>query len=90
MSQGGNWYVLVIVGSVFLILGALGIYWGIREEKKIFEKLAGKHDLREFSLRHVETPQPGALKTGGWIAVSLGVIMLAAGIIIWKFGWPLT
>jgi len=88
MDQG-DWFILAIVGGVFIILGATGIFWGIREEKKLFEALAAKHDLREFSLRHVESPQPGALKIGGWIAIAVGGIILAVGIILWKFGWPL-
>jgi hypothetical protein len=89
MDQG-NWLILAIVGGIFIILGISGIFWGIREEKKIFEALAAKHDLREFSLHHVESPQPGALKIGGWIAIAVGVIILAVGIILWQFGWPLT
>jgi hypothetical protein len=88
MNQG-DWFILAIVGAVFIILGITGIFWGIREEKKLFEALAAKPDLREFSLRHVESPQPGALKIGGWIAIAVGVIILAVGIILWKFGWPL-
>lgn len=85
----GKWFVLVIAGGVFLILGIIGILWGIREEKRIFEALSRKPDLREFSLRHVESPQPGALKIGGWIAIALGVLMAVAGIIFWRTGWPL-
>jgi len=85
----GKWFVLVIVGGVFLILGIIGILWGIREEKRIFEALSRKPDLREFSLRHVESPQPGALKIGGWIAIAVGVLMVVAGIIFWRTGWPL-
>ena len=85
----GKWFVLVIVGGVFLILGIIGILSGIREEKRIFEALSRKPDLREFSLRHVESPQPGALKIGGWIAIAVGVLMVVAGIIFWRTGWPL-
>jgi multisubunit Na+/H+ antiporter MnhB subunit len=81
-----NWYILAITGGIFLILGIIGILLGIREEKKLFEALAAKPDLREFSLRHVESPQPGALKIGGWIAIAVGVIVLAAGIILWRLG----
>ena len=87
--EQGDWYILVIVGGVFLILGIIGIWWGMREEKRIFEALAAKPDLREFSLRHVESPQPGALKIGGWIAIAVGVVVIAVGIILWKWGWPL-
>ncbi len=86
--EQGDWYILAIIGGVFLILGVIAIYWGTREEKRIFEALASRHDLREFSLKHVESPQPGALKIGGWIAIAVGVIVLAVGIILWRTGWP--
>ena len=79
----GDWYILVIVGGVFLILGIIAIVWGRFEEKRLFEALAEQRDLREFTLDHVESPQPGALRTGGWIAVVLGVLVLVVGIIFW-------
>lgn len=85
---GGDWYILIIVGGVFIILGITGIIWGIIEEKRIFDALSKKHDLREFTLKHLDSPQPGALKTGGWIALGLGVLVAAAGIIFWLTGWP--
>jgi hypothetical protein len=84
----GDWYILLIVGGVFVILGIIGIIWGIREEQRIFEALSKKPDLREFTLRHIESPQPGALKIGGWIAIGLGLIMVVVGIIFWRTGWP--
>ncbi len=85
MDQG-ELFIFIIVGGVFILLGIIAILWGIREEKKLFEALASKPDLREFSLKHVESPQPGALKIGGWIAIVVGVIVLAAGIILWQLG----
>jgi hypothetical protein len=84
MSQG-DWYILLIVGGVFVVLGIGAVIWGIREEKKIFEELSKMPDLREFSLEHIE-PQPGALKIGGWIASGLGLIMIIVGIILWRVG----
>ena len=84
-----DWYILAIIGGIFLILGISGILWGRREEQKLFEALAAKPDLREFTLNHVESPQPGALKIGGWISIAVGVIILVVGIILWQFGWPL-
>jgi hypothetical protein len=81
-----EWYIFLIVGGVFIVLGIIALIWGIREEKKLFELLASKPDLREFSLKHVESPQPGALKIGGWIAIAVGVIVLVAGIILWRLG----
>lgn len=79
----GDWLILVIVGGVFVVLGIIGIIWGRHEEKRIFEALAQQPDLREFSLKHVESPQPGALKMGGWIAIALGFLLLAVGITCW-------
>ena len=84
MSQG-DWYILLIVGGVFIVLGIGAVIWGIREEKKLFEELSKMPDLREFSLEHIE-PQPGALKIGGWIASGLGLIMIIVGIILWRVG----
>jgi hypothetical protein len=81
MSQG-DWYILLIIGGIFIVLGIGAVIWGMREEKKIFEELSKKPDLREFSLKHIETPQPGALKIGGWIAISLGILMEVIGIIL--------
>ena len=82
----GDWYILLIVGGVFIILGILGIIWGMREEKKVFDALSQKPDLREFTLKHIESPQPGALKIGGWIAVGIGLVLLIVGIIFWRIG----
>ena len=82
----GDWYILLIVGGVFIILGILGIIWGMREEKKVFDALSQKPDLREFTLKHIESPQPGALKIGGWIAVGIGLVLLIVGIIFWSIG----
>jgi uncharacterized membrane protein len=83
-----KWLILIIVGGAFVILGVIGILWGMYEEKRIFEALSKKPDLREFSMRHVESPQPGSLKTGGWIAIALGVLLMVAAIIFWQTGWP--
>jgi len=77
-----DWYILIIVGGVLAFLGIIGIVWGIWEEKRIFDALSKKPDLREFSLKHIESPQPGALKTGGWIAIAIGVIVAVVGIIL--------
>ena len=77
----GETVILIGAGGGFILLGIIGILWGRYEEKRLFDALAEKRDLREFSLKHVETPQPGALRIGGWIAVALGVVLLLIGII---------
>ena len=85
MSQG-DWYIFLIVGGIFIILGIGSVIWGVREEKKIFDALSKMPDLREFSLKHIESPQPGALKIGGWIAAGIGLVLVVVGIIVCNIG----
>jgi hypothetical protein len=78
----GETIILIGAGGGFIVLGILGILWGMREEKRIFEELSRKFDLREFTLNHQEGPQPGALRIGGWIAIILGIFLLIIGIVL--------
>ena len=79
--SSGETIILMGVGGGFLLLGIIAILWGRYEEKRLFDALAEKRDLREFSLNHVDSPQPGALRIGGWIAIALGMLLLLVGII---------
>ena len=74
--------ILMAAGGGFILLGIISMLWGRYEEKRLFEALSEKRDLREFSLKHVETPQPGALRIGGWIAIAVGALLLLVGIIL--------
>jgi hypothetical protein len=85
--SGKDWYIFLIIGGVFVILGIGAVIWGIIEEKRIFEALSKKPDLREFTLKHLESPQPGALKIGGWIAIGVGVLVAVAGIVLKYTNW---
>lgn len=80
--SSGETIILMAVGGGFILLGIITILWGRYEEKRLFDALAEKRDLREFSLKHVETPQPGALRIGGWISIALGALLLLVGIIL--------
>lgn len=83
-----DWLILVIAGGAFVILGLTGIIWGIVEERRIFDDLAHKPDLRAFTLAQIEGPQPDALRIGGWIALVLGLIGLIAGLVLWLQSRP--
>ncbi len=84
--QEGDWVTLAIIGGVFVFIGLIALFWGRYEENKIFAHLAEQHDLREFTLKHVESPQPGALKLGGWLGIALGVALGIAALIVGLVG----
>ena len=78
----GDTIIFMGAGSGFILLGIVAILWGRYEEKRLFDALSEKRDLREFSLKHVDSPQPGALRIGGWISIALGILLLLVGIIL--------
>ena len=74
--------ILLGVGGLFIILGLAAMLWGKREEKTYYNALSTRPDLREFMEHWPLRPQPGALKIGGWIALTIGLLILATGIIL--------
>ena len=82
----GDWLILICMGGGFIVLGLIGILWGRYEEKKYFEAIAERRDVREFMSHWPERPQPGALRVGGWISIALGVLLLGVGLILWLTG----
>ena len=79
-----DFFVLMGVGGLFIILGLATIIWGKSEEKGYYKSLSTRAgDLREFLAHWPQRPQPGALKIGGWIAIAIGVVMLAVGVALW-------
>ena len=85
----GEHFILMLVGGGFAVLGLIGIIWGRHEEKTYFDSLTARRDMREFMEHWPERPQPGALRTGGWIAIAVGVLLLIVGAVIWITGIPL-
>lgn len=72
-------FILMGLGGLFILLGLAGIIWGRREEKSYYDSLSTRPDVREFLEHWPQRPEPGALKIGGWIAMALGLLMLAVG-----------
>ncbi len=72
--------ILIGVGGLFLVIGILMYTWGKREEDSYYSEVAKRPgDTREFMEHWPPRPQPGALKIGGVIAISLGGVLLVAG-----------
>jgi len=82
-----DFFILMGIGGLFIILGLATIIWGKREEKGYYNSLSTRaDDIREFLEHWPQRPQPGALKIGGWIANTIGVVMLAVGVALWLWG----
>ncbi len=80
-----DWLVVMGMGGVFILLGLVGILWGKGEEKGYYDTIAARPDAREFLEHEPHRPEPEALKIGGWIAISIGLLMLAIGgfLLLW-------
>ncbi len=81
-----DWFILMVMGGVFVLLGLGTFFWGRREEKHYFDSISSRTDVREYLEHWPQRPEPGAIKVGGWIAITLGLFMLALGVafLFWK------
>ncbi|MBI2850027.1 MAG: hypothetical protein HYX80_03175 [Chloroflexi bacterium] len=75
--------VLMLIGGFFILLGIIAIIWDGLEKNKYFDTIARRPDTREFLTGWPPRPQFGALKTGGWIAIVLGVVLSLGGFFRW-------
>ena len=72
-------FILLVMGAVFLGVGLPLLFWGKRAEKRYYNGLASRTDMREFIEHSPEYSGPGALKLGGWISIIIGLVMLGIG-----------
>ena len=81
-----DWFMLMAMGGFFILLGLVMFLWGKREEKGYYDSLSGRVDVREYLEHSPERPEPRSLKIGGWVAVIVGLVMLALGgaFILWS------
>jgi hypothetical protein len=55
------------------------IFWGRGEEKSYYDSVATRTDVREYVEHSPHRPEPEGLKVGGWIAIAIGLLLLAMG-----------
>ena len=81
-----SWLILMSMGGAFIFLSLVAFIRGKREEKSYYNAIASRHDAREFLEHKPERPEPGALKIGGWIALAIGLLMIAMGgaFLLWR------
>jgi multisubunit Na+/H+ antiporter MnhB subunit len=85
MSQG-DVSALLVIGGAFILLGLAAIIWDWVEKKGYLGSISHHLDTREFLDGWPPRPQFGALKTGGWIAIILGLVLLVLGMVFWRQG----
>ena len=78
-----DYFILMGMGGLFVILGIASVFWGKREAKGYYDIISTRSDVREFLEHEPERPEPGALRIGGWIAIAVGLLMLVMGGAFW-------
>ena len=81
-----DYFIMMGLGGLFLILGLGAALWGKGEEKGYYDSLATRTDVREFLEHSPERPALGALQVGGWIAISIGLLLIIIGVVFWLRG----
>ncbi|MDV2990102.1 MAG: hypothetical protein P3T54_08140 [Dehalogenimonas sp.] len=80
--MSGETGVILALGGFFILTGLVMLFIGSREEKGYYDALSGKRDLREFVTHNPERAEPGSVRTGGWIALAIGAVILIIGLLI--------
>ena len=81
-----DYFILMGMGGLFVILGIASVFWGKREAKGYYDIMSTRSDVREFLEHEPERPEPGALRIGGWIAIAIGLLMVVMGGAFWLSG----
>lgn len=78
-------FIMMGMGGFFVLLGIGAIFWNRSEEQGYYDGVVSRTDVKEFFDRSPERAGLGALKIGGWLAISLGILLIAAGgaLLLW-------
>ena len=69
-------FVLLIMGIIFTAVGAGITGWSKWAEKRYYDTLTERTDMREFLESTPERSGYGALRLGGLISITVGVVLL--------------
>ncbi len=81
-----EWLVIMGLGGVFILLGLAAFLWGKGEEKDYYNTISTRADAREYLEHWPHRPEPQALKIGGRIAISIGLLLIAIGGFLFLWG----
>ncbi len=77
--------IMIVLGGTFLVVG-LGIFLGARRgERRYYDGLTSRTDMREFVDRSEDRPGYRSLRLGGLISIIIGAVVLgiAGGLSLW-------
>ena len=80
-----DWFILMVMGGVFLILGIALFAWGKRAESNFYDSLATNTDVRKF-MERLPRPRFVSLKIGGRVAIVVGLFIIVMGGAFWLWG----
>jgi len=81
-----DWFIPVVMGGAFVIIGIAVLFWSKKEGKSYYNSLSTHRDVREFLEHSPPRPEPTSLKIGGWLAIAIGLAMLALAAAFWLWG----
>ncbi len=76
-----DWSVMLLLGGFFLLLGIVLVLLNRKEKDSYYDAIAERRDVREFLAHDPERPELGALNTGGFISIVLGIALLVIGFV---------
>jgi hypothetical protein len=79
-------FILMGVGGIFIVLGIVLVLWGRGERRGYYRSLAARPDAREFLDHWPQRPRVGAGQIGGWISLSVGLVLAVVGGVLWFWG----
>ncbi len=82
----GDYLIPMGIGGFFVLLGIILIIMGKTEEKRYYDSLASRHDVREFMEHWPERPRVGSVKIGGWVSLAVGLVTIAISVSLWLWG----
>ncbi len=81
-----DWWVYMMLGGVFILLGIVGMFWAHREEERYDSILSRRPDVREYLDHWPPRVEFGAIRVGGWVAIAVGVVLMGLGsaFLLWQ------
>ncbi len=78
--------IMMGMGGLFILLGLVAIFWDRSEQKSYYNAISTRTDVREYMEHFPKRPEFGGLKISGWIAITLGLVLLIMGGAFWLWG----